>query len=373
MDVLIALGTTIAWAYSAVVTLGGLGHDVYFESGAVVIALVLLGKWLEARAKARTSEALRSLARLQPGIARIETGGRVEEVPVERVKPGDVFVVRPGDSIPVDGVVLDGESSANESMLTGESMPVAKRAGAKVFAATVNGEGLLRCRATGVGRDTMLAGIVRLVALAQGSKAPVQQLADKVSAVFVPAVIVVALVTLGGWIAFGTVEQALIHAVAVLVIACPCALGLATPTALMVGIGRAAKGRHADPERRCPRARGRDDRAAGGQDRHAHRGSSVGGRGRACGGHLRARAAARRGDARARLRASARPGGALRAPRRRDSAGVAAGLPRGRRQGRGRAGRWRPGAPRVGRFHRRARRCRSTAPCPTVWPSPGRR
>ncbi len=241
MDVLIALGTTIAWAYSTVVTLGGLGHDVYFESGAVVIALVLLGKWLEARAKARTSEALRSLARLQPGIARIETGGRVEEVPVERVKPGDVFVVRPGDSIPVDGVVLDGESSANESMLTGESMPVAKRAGATVFAATVNGEGLLRCRATGVGRDTMLAGIVRLVALAQGSKAPVQQLADKVSGVFVPAVIVVALVTLGGWIAFGTVEQALIHAVAVLVIACPCALGLATPTALMVGIGRAAK------------------------------------------------------------------------------------------------------------------------------------
>ena len=242
MDVLIALGTTIAWAYSAVVTLTGLGHDVYFESGAVVIALVLLGKWLEARAKARTSEALRSLARLQPAVARIETDGRVEELPVERVKPGDVFVVRPGDSVPVDGVVLDGESSANESMLTGESMPVAKRAGAKVFAATVNGEGLLRCRATGVGRETMLAGIVRLVALAQGSKAPVQQLADRVSAVFVPAVIVVALVTLGAWIAFGTLEQALISTVAVLVIACPCALGLATPTALMVGIGRAAKG-----------------------------------------------------------------------------------------------------------------------------------
>src|SRR5262245_13722805 len=242
MDVLIALGTTIAWAYSAVVTLGRLGYDVYFESGAVVIALVLLGKWLEARAKARTSEALRSLAKLQPSIARTEVDGRVEEVPIERVKPGDVFVVRPGDSIPVDGVVLEGESSADESMLTGESMPVAKRAGAKVFAATVNGEGLLRCRATGVGRDTMLAGIVRVVALAQGSKAPAQQLADKVSAVFVPAVIVVALVTLGAWIAFGTLEQALINTVAVLVIACPCALGLATPTALMVGIGRAAKG-----------------------------------------------------------------------------------------------------------------------------------
>ena len=241
MDVLIALGTTIAWAYSAVVTLGGLGYDVYFESGAVVIALVLLGKWLEARAKARTSEALRSLAQLQPAIARVEAGGRVEEVPVERVKPGDVFVLRPGDSVPVDGVVLDGESSANESMLTGESMPVVKRAGARVFAATVNGEGLLRCRATGVGRETMLAGIVRLVALAQGSKAPVQQLADKVSGVFVPAVIGVALATFGGWLALGTLEQALIHAVAVLVIACPCALGLATPTALMVGIGRGAR------------------------------------------------------------------------------------------------------------------------------------
>jgi Cu+-exporting ATPase len=241
MDVLIALGTTIAWAYSAAVTLGGLPYDVYFESGAVVIALVLLGKWLEARAKARTSEALRSLAKLQPGVARIETAGGVQEVPVERVKPGDVFVVRPGDSVPVDGVVLDGESSANESMLTGESMPVAKRAGAKVFAATINGEGLLRCRATGVGRETMLAGIVRLVALAQGSKAPVQQLADKVSAVFVPAVIGVALATFAGWVALGTLEQALIHAVAVLVIACPCALGLATPTALMVGIGRGAR------------------------------------------------------------------------------------------------------------------------------------
>ena len=241
MDVLIALGTTIAWAYSAVVTLGDLGYDVYFESGAVVIALVLLGKWLEARAKARTSEALRSLARLQPPLARLEVDGRVEEVPVERVKPGDVFVVRPGDAIPVDGVVLNGASSANESMLTGESMQVAKRAGAKVFAATVNGEGLLRCRATGVGRDTVLAGIVRLVALAQGSKAPVQQLADKVSAVFVPAVIGVALLTFGGWFVLGTLEHALIHAVAVLVIACPCALGLATPTALMVGIGRAAK------------------------------------------------------------------------------------------------------------------------------------
>jgi Cu+-exporting ATPase len=152
-----------------------------------------------------------------------------------------VFVVRPGDSVPVDGDVLEGGSSVDESMLTGESMPVGKAAGAQVFAATVNGEGLLKCRATGVGRETVLAGIIRLVALAQGSKAPVQALADRVSAVFVPAVVAVAVVTFVVWIAVGSFESALVRAVAVLVIACPCALGLATPTALMVGIGRAAK------------------------------------------------------------------------------------------------------------------------------------
>jgi Cu+-exporting ATPase len=241
MDVLVALGTTMAWGYSAVVALGGLDLHVYFDAGAVVIALVLLGKWLEARAKARTSEALRSLAKLQPRTAWIESSGGLREIPVEELKVGDVFVVRPGDSVPVDAVVLDGESTANESMLTGESMPVAKTPGARVFAATLNGEGLLRCRATGIGRDTVLAGIVRLVALAQGSKAPVQQLVDKVSSVFVPAVVGVAVVTLLGWLGIAPFEQALVHAVAVLVIACPCALGLATPTALMVGMGRAAK------------------------------------------------------------------------------------------------------------------------------------
>jgi Cu+-exporting ATPase len=241
MDVLIALGTTMAWGYSTVVTLIGAGHHVYFEAGAVVIALVLLGKWLEAQAKARTSEALRSLAKLQPRTAYVETPEGLREIPVEQVKVGDVFVVRPGDNVPVDAAVIDGKSTVNESMLTGESMPVPKRPGARVFAATLNGEGLLRCRATGVGRDTVLAGIMRLVALAQGSKAPVQQLTDRVSAVFVPAVVAIAVVTSLGWIVFAGFEPALVNAVAVLVIACPCALGLATPTALIVGIGRAAK------------------------------------------------------------------------------------------------------------------------------------
>jgi Cu+-exporting ATPase len=241
MDVLIAIGTTMAYAFSAVVTLWSLDQHVYFEAGAVVITLVILGKWLEARAKARTSAALRSLAQLQPRVAGLETPAGLKEVPVEQLKRGDVFVVRPGDSVPVDGEVVDGGSSVDESMLTGESMPVGKAAGAKVFAATVNGTGLLKCRATGIGRETVLAGIIRLVALAQGSKAPVQALADKVSAVFVPAVVAVAIVTFGVWLVLGSFETALVRAVAVLVIACPCALGLATPTALMVGIGRAAK------------------------------------------------------------------------------------------------------------------------------------
>jgi Cu+-exporting ATPase len=241
MDVLIALGTTIAYAFSAVVTLWGLDQHVYFEAAAVVITLVILGKWLEARAKARTSAALRSLAQLQPRVAWVETPAGLKEVPVAALQRGDVFVVRPGDSVPVDGEVLEGGSGVDESMLTGESLPVAKSAGARVFAATVNGTGLLRCRATGVGRETVLAGIVRLVALAQGSKAPVQALADRVSAVFVPAVVGIAAVTFAVWLYFGSLEAAIVHAVAVLVIACPCALGLATPTALMVGIGRAAK------------------------------------------------------------------------------------------------------------------------------------
>ncbi|MBS1139374.1 MAG: ATPase, type:Copper-translocating P-type ATPase:Heavy metal translocating P-type ATPase [Proteobacteria bacterium] len=242
MDVLVALGTSMAWGFSTVVTLFGLNQHVYFEGGAAVITLVLLGKLLEARAKARTSEAIESLIRLQPKTARVERDGQWVEMAVEALMPGDVFLVRPGESVPVDGEVIDGESSVNEAMLTGESMPLGKRAGDKVFAATANGQGALSCRATGVGEHTLLAGIIRLVGEAQGSKAPVQRLADKISSIFVPTVCAIALVTfVGWWIYSGEFAEALVNAVAVLVIACPCALGLATPTAIMVGTGQGAR------------------------------------------------------------------------------------------------------------------------------------
>jgi Cu+-exporting ATPase len=243
MDVLVALGTTMAWAYSFVVTAWDLHHQhVYFEASATVITLVLLGKILEARAKAKTSAAIEALAKLQPQTARIERGGELVDVAVATLIPGDVFVVRAGEAMPVDGEVVDGTSSANESMLTGESLPVTKVAGDRVFAATINGDGLLRCRATGVGSHTLLAGIIRMVEQAQGSKAPVQRLADKVAAIFVPVVTLIALLTFVAWWALaGDFTQALVNAVAVLVIACPCALGLATPTAIMVGTGQGAR------------------------------------------------------------------------------------------------------------------------------------
>jgi Cu+-exporting ATPase len=242
MDVLVALGTSMAWGFSAVVTVLALDQHVYFEGGAAVITLVLLGKLLEARAKAKTSEAIEALIRLQPKTARVERDGQWLEVPVDALMPDDVFMVRPGESVPVDGEVLDGDSSVNEAMLTGESMPVGKKVGDKVFAATANGQGALRCRATGVGEQTLLAGIIRLVGEAQGSKAPVQRLADQISAIFVPVVCAVALLTFAGWWFYsGLLAEALINAVAVLVIACPCALGLATPTAIMVGTGQGAR------------------------------------------------------------------------------------------------------------------------------------
>lgn len=242
MDVLVALGTSMAWGFSAVVTVLALDQHVYFEGGAAVITLVLLGKLLEARAKAKTSEAIEALIRLQPKTARVERDGQWLEVPVDALMPEDVFMVRPGESVPVDGEVLDGDSSVNEAMLTGESMPVGKKVGDKVFAATANGQGALRCRATGVGEQTLLAGIIRLVGEAQGSKAPVQRLADQISAIFVPVVCAVALLTFAGWWFYsGLLAEALINAVAVLVIACPCALGLATPTAIMVGTGQGAR------------------------------------------------------------------------------------------------------------------------------------
>ena len=243
MDVLVALGTSMAWGFSAVVTVFGLAHlHVYFEASAAVITLVLMGKLLEARAKAGTNAAIEALVKLQPRIARVERDGQWIEVPAESLVPGDIFIVRPGENLPVDGEVIDGASSVNESMLTGESMPVAKQAGDRVFAATANELGQLRCRATSVGEHTLLAGIIRLVAEAQGSKAPVQRLADRVSAIFVPAVCIIALLTFAGWwLQTGELAEALINAVAVLVIACPCALGLATPTAIMVGTGQGAR------------------------------------------------------------------------------------------------------------------------------------
>ncbi|OQA34751.1 MAG: putative copper-importing P-type ATPase A [Betaproteobacteria bacterium ADurb.Bin341] len=242
MDVLVALGTSMAWGFSVAVLLLGLDQHVYFEAGAAVITLVLLGKIMEQRATAKTSEAIEALIRLQPKTARIERDGQLLEVPVDVLMPGDIFIVRPGESVPVDGEVIDGASSVNEAMLTGESMPVHKAAGAQVFAATANFDGMLRCRATGVGEHTLLAGIIRLVGEAQGSKAPVQRLVDRIAGIFVPAVCLLALATLIGWWGFsGDFTTALVNAVAVLVIACPCALGLATPTAIMVGTGQGAK------------------------------------------------------------------------------------------------------------------------------------
>ncbi|MBK7472322.1 MAG: copper-translocating P-type ATPase [Betaproteobacteria bacterium] len=243
MDVLVALGTTMAYGLSAVVTLLGLVHQhVYFEASAVVITLVLLGKLLEARAKLGTSAAIEALVRLQPRTARVERDGAVIEVPVAAMQVGDVYIVRPGESIPVDGLVTTGDSGVDESMLTGESLPVSKGPGDKVFAGTLNHQGLLRCTAQGVGATTMLAGIIRLVREAQGSKAPIQRLADQVAGVFVPVVVALSALTFALWWAFGgDPGAALVNAVAVLVIACPCALGLATPTAIMVGTGRGAQ------------------------------------------------------------------------------------------------------------------------------------
>ncbi|HEY2337649.1 MAG TPA: heavy metal translocating P-type ATPase [Burkholderiales bacterium] len=242
MDVLVALGTSVAYGFSVASFFFHASHFLYFEASAVVITLVLLGKYLEARAKAKAAQSLESLIRLQPAKAFVEKDGILVEVDAATLAPGDGFEVRPGDAIPLDGRVLAGASAVNEAMLTGEAMPVAKKAGGHVYAGTINGEGTLRVVATGVGRQTVLAGIIRLVAAAQGSKPPVQRLVDKVSGVFVPAVMAVSLAVFGGWWYFsGSALAGLIPAISVLVIACPCALGLATPTALMVGVGRAAR------------------------------------------------------------------------------------------------------------------------------------
>ena len=242
MDVLVALGTSAAYFMSCAVWWLNLDQPVYFEASATLITLVLLGKLLEARAKGKTSGALEALISLQPKIAHVERDGAMQEVAVEEMHVDDIFQVRPGESVPVDGVVLSGNSSIDESMLTGESMPQAKQTNDKLYAATLNGQGLLKCRAVATGSHTQLAAIIRLVEQAQGSKAAIQKLADKISAIFVPVVVGIALLTFGvWWMLGGNFSTALINAVAVLVISCPCALGLATPTALVVATGRAAQ------------------------------------------------------------------------------------------------------------------------------------
>ena len=242
MDVLVALGTSMAYFFSAIVTLMALNQHVYFESGAAIITLVLLGKLMETHAKSKTSAAIEELIGLQPKTARIERDGQIIEVDANAIKINDTFIVRPGERLPVDGIVIEGSSNVNESMLTGESQPVSKKTGVRVYAATMNQQGLLKCRATSIGSHTQLAAIIRLVEEAQGSKAPIQRMADTISGIFVPIVVLISTLTLIlTWWFVGDSVLALINAVTVLVISCPCALGLATPTAIMVAAGRGAQ------------------------------------------------------------------------------------------------------------------------------------
>jgi len=251
MNSLVSIGTNAAFFYSLAVTLwphrfvaaGAMGMT-YYDTAAILMTLIILGRWLEARARGRTSEAIRNLMGLQPKTACVIREGLEQDLPVEQVVPGDLLVVRPGEKVPVDGVVVDGASAVDESMLTGESLPVAKRSGDSVIGATLNKTGSFTLRATKVGRETVLAQIIRLVEEAQGSKAPIQRLADQVSAIFVPIVIAIAVLTFGIWWVWGPAPSflhALSSFVAVLVIACPCAMGLATPTAIMVGTGKGAE------------------------------------------------------------------------------------------------------------------------------------
>jgi P-type Cu+ transporter len=251
MDTLVVVGTTAAWAYSVVVTLNpewvheaGLHPETYFDSSTIILGLILLGRWLEARAKTRASGAIRRLIGLQATSALLVEPGGDRVVPIEEIQPGDLLRVRPGDRIPVDGVVVEGSSAVDQSMLTGEPVPVTKVAGDELFGATINTTGTVTFRASRVGADTALARIVALVAHAQGSKAPIQRLADRISEVFVPAVLVVAALTFVAWFAFGAEPRltlALTAFIGVVIIACPCAMGLATPTAIMVGTGRGAE------------------------------------------------------------------------------------------------------------------------------------
>ena len=245
MDLLVALGTSAAYGLSVFQLFSGDGDampHLYFEASAVVVSLVLLGKWLEARAKRQTTSAIRALQNLRPETARVRRDGKDTDVAIAQVQPGDIVVVRPGERIAVDGEVVEGESHVDESLITGESLAVARQAGDKLTGGAINAEGLLLVRTTATGSETTLSRIIRMVEDAQTAKAPIQRLVDQVSAVFVPVVLALALATFAGWwLAGGEVQQAIINAVAVLVIACPCALGLATPAAIMAGTGVAAK------------------------------------------------------------------------------------------------------------------------------------
>ena len=256
MDTLVAMGSAAAFGYSTVAlfqmshamsmgdleTAHGLIHEFYFESAAMILALITVGKMLEARAKGKTTDALKSLIKLSPKTATLIRGGKEVEVPIEQVRRGDLFVVRPGEHVPVDGVVVEGESAVDESVLTGESIPVDKAPGDGISAATVNQSGFLRCEATRVGQDTTLSQIIQMVSDAAATKAPIAKIADKVSGVFVPAVLTIAAITTIVWLAVGqTIGFALARGISVLVISCPCALGLATPVAIMVGNGKGAK------------------------------------------------------------------------------------------------------------------------------------
>ena len=248
MDVLVAMGSSVAYLYSVAVlitlTLGStaLGHHVYFETSAMIITLIVTGKLLEVRAKGRTSEAIKKLMGLQAKTARIERDGVETDIPIAEVQVGDVVIVRPGEKIPVDGVAIDGRSTIDESMITGESLPVTKSVGDEVIGATINKQGRLKFEATRVGKDTALAQIIKMVEQAQGSKAPIQRAVDQVAAYFVPIVIGIAILTFIVWMAAtGDFVTALLRFTAVLVIACPCAMGLATPTSIMVGMGKGAE------------------------------------------------------------------------------------------------------------------------------------
>ncbi|MDW8396443.1 MAG: heavy metal translocating P-type ATPase [Anaerolineae bacterium] len=242
MDVLVALGSTAAFAWSVAVLLGMVSGHVYFETSAVILALISLGKYLEARARGHASQAVRRLMRLTPKTACVVREGREQELPIAQVGIGDVLIARPGEQIAADGVVIAGHASVDESPITGESLPKEKRPGDRVMAGTLNKDGVLRYEAVRVGRETLIAQIARLVAQAQSSRAPIQALADRVSGMFVPIVMGIAALTFIGWLVLGgSFERAMVNTVAVLVVACPCALGLATPMAMMVGMGRGAE------------------------------------------------------------------------------------------------------------------------------------